>query len=66
MHGDCPDMEIDMQNEAMEMWFSTPQGLTFKVVVSVRNALPGEVLELARLNWDHNKAAGFEPRSTRP
>ena len=49
-----------------EMWFEQPQGMTFKVTVSIRNALSQELMELARMNWDCNVAAGCRALSARP
>lgn len=49
-----------------EMWFEQPQGLTFKVTVSVKNGTNEEVLELARMNWDFNVKEGCRAVSARP
>jgi hypothetical protein len=49
-----------------EMWFEQPQGMTFKVTVSVRNAMSSELMELVRMNWDCNVAAGCRALSARP
>lgn len=49
-----------------EMWFEQPQGMMFKVTVSMRNCTNDELLELARINWDANVQAGCTARSQRP
>ena len=49
-----------------EMWFEQPQGMTFKITVSIRNAVSAELMELARMNWDCNVAAGCRALSARP
>ncbi len=49
-----------------EMWFEQPQGMQFKVTVSMRNATSEELLELARANWDFNVSKGCRPVSARP
>ncbi len=53
-------------SEQIEMWFEAPEGLTYKITVTVNNPAPGEVAELARLTWDFNKTNGHRPLSNRP
>ncbi len=53
-------------NETIEMWFEAPNGLSYKVSVSVNNAAENETAELARLTWDFNKNNGHRPLSNRP
>ena len=48
------------------MWFEQPNGMTFKVTVSIRSAVSAELMELARMNWDYNVSAGCRALSARP
>jgi len=49
-----------------EMWFEQPQGMSFRLTVTMRRATNDEVLEQARANWDHNVALGCRPITARP
>ncbi len=55
-----------MEVLSYEMWFEIPGGLQYKVTVQVRNGTSAELLEMARISWDGNKAAGMIPKSVRP